>query len=67
MSVPISASMVPYRTFCASQPMVLNARVTPIAPSPEEVTLWVVASMAEVFMASSDTLPLVVVTVLLVM
>ena len=38
--------------FCAAQPRVLKASVTPTALSPEVVALTMVASMAEVFFAS---------------
>ena len=39
--------------FCASQPIVLNATVTPTAVSPVEVEASTVASIAEVFFESN--------------
>jgi hypothetical protein len=44
--------------------MVLNARVTPMALSPDLVLLTILASIIEEFFASIVSLPSVVVTVL---
>ena len=60
--------MAAKRMFCASQPMVLKASVTPTAVSPELVELTIVESMAEVFVPLTVTLPVPVVVIsLLVM
>ena len=61
MSVPINASMAANKMFCASQPRVLKARVTPTAWSPELVVLTMVESIAEVFVPLKVTFPVPVV------
>ena len=53
--------MAAKRMFCASQPMVLKASVTPTAVSPELVELTIVESMAEVFRPLKVTFPVPVV------
>ena len=54
-------------TFCACQPTVLKASVTPIALPSELIALMLLASMWAVFEPSTVTSPSVVVTVLRVM
>ena len=57
MLVPSSASSVLYRMFCDCQPIVLKASTTPTAVPPLVVELWVVASICDVFCASSAIAP----------
>ena len=63
MLLPTSASTVLYSTFCACQPIVLNASTTPTASPPLVVALSVFASICEVFCASRTMSPVPVVVV----
>ena len=65
-AVPNSASSVAKRMFCASQPSVLNARVTPTAVFPVVVELLMLESIPELFRASTVTSPPSRITSLLV-
>ena len=63
-SVLAIASAASFRTFCAFQPTVLNARVTPTDEPWDFVTLLLVASMEATSSARTETSPRVVSTVL---
>ena len=53
ISVPNKASTVLNRKFCDSQPIVLKARVTPTEVPVDRVVASIVASISEVFEAST--------------
>jgi len=55
--VPIKASIAPYKIFCDSHPIVLNASVTPTALPLEIDALFTVASINEVLLALIVTSP----------
>ena len=64
--MPISAFRLLKSRFVGAQPIVLNASVTPTAWPSDFVALLTVASIAEVFCASSVMSPVLVLTVALV-
>ena len=62
--VPTSASIAANRTFCASHPIVLNARVT-FTPTPSELMLLALfARISELFCARTSRSPLVAISLL---